>query len=75
MAKRATARVQTEQPGPAVFWWPGPWVPLIDGFDVADVNNPAFRAVTFDDLAQAYYDQGSRFSRGWGRSSNGRNHF
>ena len=56
-AKRAVARVQTEQPGRQCFV-AGALGPTNRTASMSpDVNNPAFRAVTFDDLAQAYYDQ------------------
>ena len=57
VAKRATARVQTEQPGRQCFV-AGALGPTNRTASMSpDVNNPAFRAVTFDDLSQAYYDQ------------------
>jgi 5-methyltetrahydrofolate--homocysteine methyltransferase len=57
VAKRATARVQTEQPGRQCFV-AGALGPTNRTASMSpDVNNPAFRAVTFDDLAAAYYDQ------------------
>jgi 5-methyltetrahydrofolate--homocysteine methyltransferase len=57
VAKRATARVQAEQPGRQCFV-AGALGPTNRTASMSpDVNNPAFRAVTFDDLSQAYYDQ------------------
>ncbi|MDH5427434.1 MAG: methionine synthase [Nitrospirota bacterium] len=57
VAKRATARVQSEQPGRQCFV-AGALGPTNRTASMSpDVNNPAFRAVTFDDLFQAYYDQ------------------
>ncbi len=57
VAKRATARVQGEQPGRQCFV-AGALGPTNRTASMSpDVNNPAFRAVTFDDLSQAYYDQ------------------
>jgi 5-methyltetrahydrofolate--homocysteine methyltransferase len=57
VAKRAVARVQTEQPDRKCFV-AGALGPTNRTASMSpDVNNPAFRAVTFDDLAAAYYDQ------------------
>ncbi len=57
VAKQATARVHTEQPGRRCFV-AGALGPTNRTASMSpDVNNPAFRAVTFDDLGQAYYDQ------------------
>ena len=57
VAKRAVARVQAEQPGRKCFV-AGALGPTNRTASMSpDVNNPAFRAVTFDDLAAAYYDQ------------------
>ena len=56
-AKRAVARVQAKQPGRQCFV-AGALGPTNRTASMSpDVNNPAFRAVTFDDLAGAYYDQ------------------
>ncbi len=56
-AKRAVARVQTDQPGRHCFV-AGALGPTNRTASMSpDVNNPAFRAVTFDELSQAYYDQ------------------
>ena len=57
IAKRAAARVQATQPG-RTCWVAGALGPTNRTASMSpDVNNPAFRAVTFDDLAGAYYDQ------------------
>jgi 5-methyltetrahydrofolate--homocysteine methyltransferase len=57
VAKRATARVQAERPDRQCFV-AGALGPTNRTASMSpDVNNPAFRAVTFDDLAAAYYDQ------------------
>ena len=57
VAKRAAARVEAEQPGRQCFV-AGALGPTNRTASMSpDVNNPAFRAVTFDDLSQAYYDQ------------------
>ncbi len=57
VAKRAAARVEEEQPGRRCFV-AGALGPTNRTASMSpDVNNPAFRAVTFDDLSQAYYDQ------------------
>ncbi len=57
VAKRATARVMAEQPGRHCFV-AGALGPTNRTASMSpDVNNPAFRAVTFDDLSQAYYEQ------------------
>ncbi|MFZ1747331.1 MAG: homocysteine S-methyltransferase family protein, partial [Nitrospirales bacterium] len=57
LAKRAVARVQAEKPG-WTCWVAGALGPTNRTASMSpDVNNPAFRAVTFDDLAAAYYDQ------------------
>jgi len=57
VAKRAAARVQAEQPGRQCFV-AGALGPTNRTASMSpDVNNPAFRAVTFDDLSQAYYEQ------------------
>jgi 5-methyltetrahydrofolate--homocysteine methyltransferase len=76
VAKRATARVQAEQPGRQCFV-AGALGPTNRTASMSpDVNNPAFRAVTFDDLSQAYYDQvRGLIEGGGGRPSDGRNHF
>ncbi len=57
VAKRAAARVMAEQPGRHCFV-AGALGPTNRTASMSpDVNNPAFRAVTFDDLSQAYYEQ------------------
>ncbi|MDH5588333.1 MAG: homocysteine S-methyltransferase family protein, partial [Nitrospirota bacterium] len=57
VAKRATARVQAEKPGRQCFV-AGALGPTNRTASMSpDVNNPAFRAVTFDDLSRAYYEQ------------------
>ncbi|WP_447962055.1 methionine synthase [Nitrospira sp. Ecomares 2.1] len=57
VAKRAVARVQAEQPG-RTCWVAGAFGPTNRTASMSpDVNNPAFRAVTFDDLEAAYYEQ------------------
>ncbi|MGD9850039.1 MAG: methionine synthase [Nitrospirales bacterium] len=57
VAKRAVARVQATQPD-RICWVAGALGPTNRTASMSpDVNNPAFRAVTFDDLARAYYDQ------------------
>ena len=57
VAKRAVARVQGAEPD-RMCWVAGALGPTNRTASMSpDVNNPAFRAVTFDALAQAYYDQ------------------
>ncbi len=57
VAKQAVARVQAKHPGRKCFV-AGALGPTNRTASMSpDVNNPAFRAVTFDDLSQAYYDQ------------------
>ena len=57
VAKRAAVRVQAEHPGRQCFV-AGALGPTNRTASMSpDVNNPAFRAVTFDDLSQSYYDQ------------------
>ncbi|MGE0472389.1 MAG: methionine synthase [Nitrospirales bacterium] len=56
-ARRAVARVLATQPD-RMCWVAGALGPTNRTASMSpDVNNPAFRAVTFDDLAHAYYDQ------------------
>ena len=57
VAKRAVSRVEVEQPGRKCFV-AGALGPTNRTASMSpDVNNPAFRAVTFDELADAYYEQ------------------
>jgi len=57
VAKRAVDRVRAEQPARKCFV-AGALGPTNRTASMSpDVNNPAFRAVTFDDLARAYYEQ------------------
>ena len=57
LAKRAVARIQAENPD-RTCWVAGALGPTNRTASMSpDVNNPAFRGVTFDDLAAAYYDQ------------------
>jgi 5-methyltetrahydrofolate--homocysteine methyltransferase len=57
VAKRAVDRVQADNPD-RDCWVAGALGPTNRTASMSpDVNNPAFRAVTFDELAKAYYDQ------------------
>ncbi len=57
IAKRAVARVELERPDRKCFV-AGALGPTNRTASMSpDVNNPAFRAVTFDELTEAYYDQ------------------
>ena len=57
VARRAVDKVKAENPL-RECWVAGALGPTNRTASMSpDVNNPAFRAVTFDDLARAYYDQ------------------
>ncbi len=55
--RRAADRVMAEQPG-RVCWVAGAIGPTTKTTSIStDVNNPAARSATFDEVEQAYYDQ------------------
>jgi 5-methyltetrahydrofolate--homocysteine methyltransferase len=57
LARAAADEYMAEHPG-EIKWVAGAIGPTSRTASLSpDVNNPAYRAVTFDDLAQAYYDQ------------------
>jgi len=57
IAKRAVAQIEAKESG-RTCWVAGALGPTNRTASMSpDVNNPAFRAVSFDDLARAYYDQ------------------
>jgi len=63
-ARAAADAVMAAQPG-RICWVAGALGPTNKTASLSpDVNNPAFRAVTFDQLARAYYEQGQALLEG-----------